>query len=202
MSEDEGKLRAPVKTDEAMVRRASNAPAPPMKLANSLEEAAPRTFVHVDNKGQVRSPARYKALQAVSYGAAAAIVGGVTVMYGALLGIPGVGIGAAFAGYFAWHLKRNRMLHKATVLLVHDQLDEAEALLRKVLSSWRCPKSVRALAEQNLGAVYNRRGNFEEALAHQRAAMAIYARAGGQLADARRGRVRRDHHAGEPRPRR
>jgi len=67
-------------------------------------------------------------------------------------------------------------LHKATVLLVHDQLDEAEALLRKVLASWRCPKHVAALAEQNLGAVYNRRGNFEEALAHQRAAMTLYAR--------------------------
>src|SRR5438309_258850 len=54
--------------------------------------------------------------------------------------------------------------------------DDAEALLRKVLASWRCPKHVAALAEQNLGAVYNRRGNFEEALAHQRAAMTLYAR--------------------------
>jgi tetratricopeptide (TPR) repeat protein len=163
--------------DEAALRKAQATPAPPMRLAESLEQAAPRTFVHVDRKGQVRSPARYKALQAVSYGAAAAIVGGVTVMYGALLGVPGVGIGAAFAGYFAWHLRRGRMLHKATVLLVHDQLDEAEALLRKVLASWRCPRHVAALAEQNLGAVYNRRGNFEEALVHQRASMALYARA-------------------------
>jgi tetratricopeptide (TPR) repeat protein len=162
--------------DDLALRRAEAAPSPPMRLAESLEQAAPRTFVHVDRKGQVRSPARYKALQAVSYGAAAAIVGGVTVMYGALLGVPGVGIGAAFAAYFGWHLKRGRMLHKATVLLVHDQLDEAEALLRKVLASWRCPRHVAALAEQNLGAVYNRRGNFEEALAHQRSSMALYAR--------------------------
>jgi tetratricopeptide (TPR) repeat protein len=162
--------------DEALLRKAEAAPSPPMQLAESLEQAAPRTFVHVDRKGQVRSPARYKALQAASYGAAAAIVGGVTVMYGALLGVPGVGIGAAFAAYFGWHLRRGRMLHKATVLLVHDQLDEAEALLRKVLSSWRCPRHVAALAEQNLGAVYNRRGNFEEALAHQRASMTLYAR--------------------------
>jgi hypothetical protein len=162
--------------DEAMVRRAEAAPSPPMRLAPSLEQAAPRTFVHVDRKGQVRSPARYKALQAASYGAAAVLVGGVTVMYGALLGVPGVGIGAAFAAYFGWHIRRGRLLHKATVLLVHDQLDEAEALLRKVLASWRCPRHMAALAEQNLGAVYNRRGNFEEALAHQRAAMTLYAR--------------------------
>jgi tetratricopeptide (TPR) repeat protein len=162
--------------DDLALRRAEASPSPPMRLAESLEQAAPRTFVHVDRKGQVRSPRRYQMLQAASYGAAAVIVGGVTVMYGALLGVPGVGIGAAFAAYFGWHLKRGRMLHKATVLLVHDQLDEAEALLNKVLASWRCPRHVAALAEQNLGAVYNRRGNFEEALAHQRASMALYAR--------------------------
>jgi len=115
--------------DDLALRRAEAQPSPPMRLAESLEQAAPRTFVHVDRKGQVRSPQRYKLLQAASYGAAAAIVGGVTVVYGALLGVPGVGIGAAFAAYFGWHLKRGRMLHKATVLLVHDQLDEAEALL-------------------------------------------------------------------------
>ena len=163
--------------DDALLRKAEATPSPPMELAESLEAAAPRTFVHVDRKGQVRSPTRYKALQAASYGVAATIVGGVTVMYGTLLGLPGVGIGAAFAAYFGWHHRRGRMLHKATVLLVHDQLDESEALLRKVLSSWRCPRHVAALAEQNLGAIYNRRGNFEEALQHQRASMALYARA-------------------------
>jgi hypothetical protein len=162
--------------DQALLRRAEAVPAPPMTLAENLEVAAPRSFVHVDSSGQVRSPARYKALQAASYGAAAAVVGTVTLMYGALLGLPGIGVGAAFAAYFGWHLRRGRMLHKATVLLVHDQLDEAEALLRKVLASWRCPRHLKALAEQNLGVVYGRRGDFEEALVHQRAAMALYAR--------------------------
>jgi tetratricopeptide (TPR) repeat protein len=162
--------------DEALVKKAEAGPAPPMKLAESLEDAAPRTFVHVDRKGQVRSPARYRALQAVSYGAAATIVGGVTVMYGALLGPWGVSVGAAFAAYFGWQMRRSRLLQKATVLLVNERLDEAEALFRKVLASWRCPRHVAALAEQNLGAVYNRRGNFEEALSHQRAAMTLYAK--------------------------
>src|SRR5690348_11970092 len=95
--------------DERILRKAEALPAPPMRLAETLEDAAPRTFVHVDRKGQVRSPARYKALQVASYGAAAAIVGGVTVMYGVLLGVPGVGVGAAFAAYFGWHLRRGRM---------------------------------------------------------------------------------------------
>src|SRR6201999_1389498 len=52
---------------------------------------------------------------------------------------------------------------------------EYKALLRKMLGSRRCPRHVAALAGQNLGAIYNRRGNFEEGLQHQRASMALYA---------------------------
>jgi tetratricopeptide (TPR) repeat protein len=146
-----------------------------MVLAESLETAPPRAFVHVDQKGQVRSPTRYKVLQALSYGSAAAIVGGVTVVYGALLGLPGLAIGAGLAAWVGMHVRRGLQLQEASRLLVHDRLDEAEALLRQVLAGFRVPRQVRALAEQNLGALYVRRGQFEEALTHQRAAMTIYA---------------------------
>jgi tetratricopeptide (TPR) repeat protein len=147
-----------------------------MVMAESLEAAAPRTFVHVDQNGQVRSPARYKALQALSYGAAGAIVAGVTGIYGALLGPPGVLIGLGLGAWVGWQIRRGLKLQEATRLLVHDRLDEAEALLNQILKSWRVPKGVRALAAQNLGAVYTRRGNYEEALKHQRAAMLVYAK--------------------------
>ena len=142
-----------------------------MRWRAQLEEAAPRTFVHVDRKGQVRSPARYKALQAASYGAAAAIVGGVTLMYGALLGMPGVGVGAAFAAWFGWHLRRWRMLQKATVLLGARPARRGRGDPRA--RCWRValPQARRRARRAEPGAVYNRRGNFEEALAHQRAAM-------------------------------
>lgn len=160
----------------ALVKRADSAPAPKMEMARSLAEARPKTFVHVDAQGNVRSPARYRALQAASYGAAGAIVTGVTVVYGALLGVPGVAIGLGLGAYVGWHIRRGFRLQKATRLLVHDRLDEAEALLRDVLSGFRVPRSVRALAEQNLASVYVRRGDYEEALKHQRAAMTLYAR--------------------------
>jgi hypothetical protein len=150
--------------------------APEMVLAESLEAAPPRSFVHVDQKGQVRSPARYRALQAISYGSAAAIVGGVTLAYTALLGVPGVAIGLGLGAWVGWHVRRGVLLQRATRLLVHDRLDEAEALLRRVLAGWRVPRGVRALAEQNFGALEVRRGNYEEALAHQRAAMTLHAR--------------------------
>jgi hypothetical protein len=64
------------------------------------------------------------------------------------------------------------------VLIAHDRLDEAEALLGEVGKSWPRPKSARALIEQNLAAIAGRRGDFEGALTHQRAAMQLYARAG------------------------
>jgi hypothetical protein len=149
--------------------------APSMVLARNLEEAAPRTFVHIDARGQVRSPARYRAIEAASYGALGGITLGVTVVYGAMLGFPGVALGAAVGLWFGWLLRRGRMLQKATLLLAHDRLDEAEALLQRVLSSWPRPRAVRALAEQNLGAVCARRGDWEGALGHQRAAMTLYA---------------------------
>src|ERR1041385_8316023 len=74
-------------------------PAPPMHLAASLASAPPRAFVHVDSEGQVRSPARYKVLQAVSYAAAGSVVAGVTGVYGALLGVPGILIGMGLGAY-------------------------------------------------------------------------------------------------------
>jgi len=147
-----------------------------MVLARSLEEAPPRAFVHVDNQGRVRSPARYRALQAISYGAAGTLVVGVTAFYGALLGIPGVAIGVGLSAYLAWHIRRGRRLEEATRLIVHDRLDEAEQLLVGILRSWRCPRPVKALAEQNLAMVFIRRGDFEKALEHQRAAMILYAK--------------------------
>src|SRR5262245_60670357 len=115
-----------------------------MVLADSLASAPPRAFVHVDQNGQVRSPDRYRMLQAMSYGSAAAIVSGVTLVYGALLGVPGVAIGFGLAAWVGWHVRRGLKLQEATRLLVHDRLEEAEALLRQVLAGWRVPRQVRA----------------------------------------------------------
>jgi hypothetical protein len=151
-------------------------PAPPMHLADSLASAAPRAFVHVDSEGQVRSPTRYRALQAVSYTAAGGVVAVVTGVYGALLGVPGVLIGMGLGAYLLWHVRRGRRLQEAVSLLAHDRLEEAEQLLNEVRFSFRCPRPLRALAEQNLGSIASRRGDYETALEHQRAALVLYTR--------------------------
>jgi hypothetical protein len=151
-------------------------PAPPMHLADSLASAPPRAFVHVDSEGQVRSPARYKALQAVSYAAAGTVVAGVTGVYGALLGVPGILIGMGLGAYLMWHVRRGRKLQEAVSLLAHDRLEEAEQMLNEVRFSFRCPRPLRALAEQNLGSIASRRGDYDTALEHQRAALVLYSR--------------------------
>ncbi len=176
---DERKALVPVET-RALVKAD---PVPPVVLARTLEEAEPRTFVHIDGRGQVRSPARYRAIEMATYGAMGGLTLAITLVYGAALGLPGVAVGGAVAFWFAFLLRRGRSLQKATVLIAHDRLDEAEALLAQVARSWPRPKSARALIEQNLAAIRARRGDFEGALSHQRAAMELYARSG------RRGRT-------------
>jgi tetratricopeptide (TPR) repeat protein len=167
----------------ALLKRGPTAPArtgpvddEELELAPSLEAAKPRSFVHIDGRGQVRSPARYRALQALSYGAAATIVAGVTLVYGAILGAPGVLIGAGLGAWISWHVFRRRKLQKAARLLVNGELDEAEKLLTEIGRSFRLPRLERALVEQQLGAIAVRRGDYEEALRRQRNAMQIYAR--------------------------
>jgi len=162
--------------DGALVPVVPAAPAPPMELADSLATAPPRAFVHVDSDGQVRSPTRYKALQAVSYVAAGSVVAGVTGIYGALLGPPGVLVGLGLAALLGWHVRRHRRLQEAVTLLAHDRLEEAEQVLNEVRFSFNCPRPLRAMAEQNLGAIASRRGDYEAALEHQRAALVLYAR--------------------------
>jgi hypothetical protein len=171
----ETRALVPVETKD-LVKAAD--PVPAVVLARTLEEAQPRTFVHIDGRGQVRSPARYRAIELATYGAMGGLTMMITLVYGAALGLPGVAVGGAVAVWFGWLLRRGRLLQKATVLIAHDRLDEAENLLGQVARSWPRPKSARALIEQNLAAISARRGNFEEALAHQRTAMELYAKSG------------------------
>jgi hypothetical protein len=170
------KSDALVKLPPAPLAKRPDDTAPKMVLARSLEDAPPRAFVHVDNQGRVRSPTRYRVLQAMSYGAAGVVAVGVTAFYGALLGPAGWAIGAGVSAYLGWHIRRGRRVERAARLIMHDRLDEAEAILQSVLRSWRCPKPLRALAEQNLAMIRLRRGEFEAALAHERTAMTLYAR--------------------------
>lgn len=158
--------------EQALVRIGT---APPrMKLARSLEEAGPRTFVYVDSKGRVRSPALYKTVQAVGYSALFAIAVGGTALYTAMFGPLGATIGLLFGLAALRGLYLTRQINQAALLSSHDHLDDAELILRRLLRRRFLARRLRALAHHNLGAVATRRGDHGEALEQLRRAVVLY----------------------------
>lgn len=145
-----------------------------MKLARSLNEAGPRTFVYVDSKGRVRSPVRYKAIQALGYSALATIVVGSAAVYASLFGPMGVLVGVVFAMVAGRSLMITSQINRAALLSSHDRLDEAELILRRLLKRRVLARRLRALVHHNLGAVATRRGDHREALAELRLAVGMY----------------------------
>ncbi len=150
------------------------APAPKMVLAASLADAPSRAFLHVDNTGKVRSPARYKLLRGASNTAAGSIMVGIPIVYGVWLGPIGWGVGAGISVFLATRIRRERQVDQASRLLVHGRLDEAESLLHRVIHTWAIPRTLRATALQNLAFSRTRRGDYEGALEHLGTAIALY----------------------------
>ncbi len=147
---------------------------PRMQLARSLEEAGPRTFVYVDSKGRVRSPALYKTMQAVGYTALVAIVLGGTALYTSMFGPAGALVGVMFAFLAMRSMMLTRQINQAALLSSHDHLDDAEFVLRRLLRRRFIARRLRALAHHNLGAVATRRGDHAEALGELRKAVVLY----------------------------
>jgi tetratricopeptide (TPR) repeat protein len=163
----------------ALVPRSDRVPAVP--LARSLQVASQRSFVHVDRRGQVRSPARLRVLQALDYtviGAALALPVVYTWLFGPLFGVAGL----AATATAVWRVSATRRLKRGANLLVHDRLDEAEAALAPVARRGRAPRRLRALAMQNLGACSARRGDHEVALERLREAIRLHGRSRSPLA--------------------
>lgn len=174
--DDEALDDLPPHLSQALVRARDEAPrdVPAMKLARSLEEAGPRTFVYIDNQGRVRSPTRYRAMQALSYSLLAGILIGGSALYTQLLGPQGLLFGLVFGALVGRNLLITRRINQAALLSSHDRLDEAEVLLRQLLSRRWVGRRLRALVHHNLGAVATRRGDHEEALRQLRNAIALY----------------------------
>ncbi len=147
---------------------------PDMRLAKTLDEAGPRTFVYIDNQGRVRSPVHYRAMQVLSYTLLASILVGGSVLYSLLLGPQGMLFGVVFGLLIGRNLRSTRQINQAALLSSHDRLDEAEILLRRLLRRRFLGKRLRALCHHNLGAVATRRGDHEEALLQLRQAIGLY----------------------------
>lgn len=153
-----------------------------LTLANNLADAEPGQLVHVDNRGRARSPARYRAINAASYGAIGVLVVGAGAMWASTFGLlPGLAVGGAFAAWTGWILRPTYLIKRGARLLLDERYDEAIAIFERARGRIGVPRPTRALAEQNLGIAYARQGDFERALAHQQAARRLYRRGSRKL---------------------
>ena len=160
------------RTNRAIARR-SNEPAPALRIARTLEEAGRGSFVHIDGRGEVRSPSRYRVMTAVGYGLTGGLVVAATLFYIGVFGPLGAVAGMIFSGAFWRGHVRGRRMTRAATLIQADRLDEAEALCRQALRGRFVPKRLRAVAHQNLSAVAARRGDFEGSLKELREAVKL-----------------------------
>jgi tetratricopeptide (TPR) repeat protein len=156
----------------ALVKSEPSAPVA-LRLADTLESAGRGTFVHIDGKGRVRSPTRYRVMTAMAYGLSAGAIVASTWLYVDIFGPLGSLVGLLLGGAFAVGIRRGRRMIHAAALVQADRLDEAEELCKATLAGRFVPRRLRAAAHQNLAAVSSRRGQFETALEHVRKAIAL-----------------------------
>jgi hypothetical protein len=146
-------------------------PAPAVKIASSLQAASRRDVLHVDGKGRVRSPARYRLLQYGWYASMAGVVAGGTALYYTLIGPSSIAVGAALGLWYGHLVRRYWSLRDGIKLLTADRFDEAAASFTRTATARGVPRRLRALAEQNLAACKMIGGQYGEALVLYRSSM-------------------------------
>ena len=97
-------------------------------------------------------------MQAASYVMLTTILVGGSVLYTYLWGVMGLLFPLVFGSLVGRNLLVTRRINQAALLSSHDRLDEAEALLRRLLKRRMLGRRLRALCHHNLGAVATRRG--------------------------------------------
>jgi tetratricopeptide (TPR) repeat protein len=158
-----------------LVRRDGRPPVP--RVATSLAEAGPREVLHVDRRGQVRSPLRYRLRIAASFGALGSMAIGSAWLYYALIGPPGLLVGAGVAALASWLLSRWFRMRAGQRLFLAERFEEAEEQFSRVARARLVPRAVRAQAVHNIGSCRFLAGDFAAALDHYDRAIALYRKA-------------------------
>jgi hypothetical protein len=143
-------------------------------MATSLARADHRQVVHVDARGQVRSPARYRAILVGSHVAIGGLSAALVALAASTFGIAGAVGAGLFVAWGGFCLTRLAALRRAGDLMVDRRHAEAESLLRRVAAAPLVPRGYRAIAELYLGQLLTREGRFEEAVERLRAAQALH----------------------------
>src|SRR5579883_2850316 len=149
-------------------------PIPKLIVANSLQEADSQSFLHVDAKGHVCSPVRYRVQQALSYSLLGFVLTGSMIVYGAAFGLLGVLGWGAVSALLGFRLLMGHRVNQAARLIVANRLDEAEEVLQDVLKKPFLRASLRGRAYLSLGAIAARRGTPEEALQYFQQAQTLF----------------------------
>lgn len=168
---DDRNRDAPAKLRVALTRAE---PAPPTRLARSLDEAGPGRLVHIDRHGAVRSPARFRAIQYGTYGVFATLAVWMVWFYAQAFGV----VGALGVGLWALAVARGLtgvwQFNRASTLLTLQRLDEAERLVDRLQSRRFLGRMLRAHTYRLRGALHARRGEHTAALVAIREAIARY----------------------------
>jgi tetratricopeptide (TPR) repeat protein len=151
--------------------------APPVRIAERLEDAGAGSMIYVDERGQVRAPGQTRMITYLTLAGLGAVFAGLDWacwIYGGGFGI------AAAGGITLWAAREVHdwvRLRRATALVVADRLDEAEALLARIGGRHSNADPIKSQVDQNLARVASMRGQYAEALAHLESALAVRATA-------------------------
>jgi tetratricopeptide (TPR) repeat protein len=159
--------------DDAEPRALAVRAPPRMKLSDSLKSAARDEFVYVSRRGEVRPSWRYRAGR-VGTLVATTGVGALGIALCFMAGTPFLSIIYIATLVFVANLWRHgERLKRGATLVAADRLDEAAAELEPLVAARLVPKTVRALAWQNLGGIAARRSQHATALEYTRKCRAL-----------------------------
>ena len=156
--------------DALAIRAPDPAPPAPQRLAASLDEADHRSLIHLDDRGQVRSPTRYRVMNALGIAYGGLIAGAGSLFYAGLFGpVWGLAAGVVFGCALAVGIERRRRMRRVAELIADGRLAEAEQHCQRVIARRFVPRALKAAAHHNLAIIASRRGNFMLALEQVRA---------------------------------
>jgi tetratricopeptide (TPR) repeat protein len=148
--------------------------APPLRLARSLDEAAPGVLVAIDRRGQVRSPLRFRALQYFTYASLVFVATFGLYAYTQAFGLGGSALVGVFIAWVLRSLINVHRMNRASTLLSLERLDEAEPLVEGLTKKRFVGTMLRGHAQRLRAGLLLRRGQHAAALVAMREAMGIY----------------------------
>jgi hypothetical protein len=144
----------------------------PGGVADGFESAQAGALVYVDERGRVVAARERARSAAAQYGTLAVVLGATNWLYWSMGGPIGLAMGGTLTLLILRQVTMARSLEQAMSLLAGEEIDAAEASLKRLLGRVLVPRRLRARAEASLGRIASLRGDYAAALVWQDAALA------------------------------